>query len=143
MAEYDAVIVGAGILGLSTAYHIKKEYPKAEILLIDSLGAAGQANTAKSAGAFRCFFYSRTNFTLADSSAEFYRHLQDDLGVNLKLRWAGYLWFFDEEGYRQMQPVLKGLALKGLEYREYDGHELAEKLGVQINLEDDEELARF
>ena len=139
MAEYDAVIVGAGILGLSTAYHIKKEYPKAEILLIDSLGAAGQANTAKSAGAFRCFFYSRTNFTLADSSAEFYRHLQDDLGVNLKLRWAGYLWFFDEEGYRQMQPVLKGLALKGLEYKEYDGHELAEKLGVQINLEDDEE----
>ncbi len=29
MVEYDAVIVGAGILGLSTAYHIKKEYPKA------------------------------------------------------------------------------------------------------------------
>ncbi|MDH5754009.1 MAG: FAD-dependent oxidoreductase, partial [Candidatus Bathyarchaeota archaeon] len=69
MVEYDAVIVGAGILGLSTAYHIKKEHPNAEILLIDKLSAAGQANTAKSAGAFRCLFYSRTNFTLADSSA--------------------------------------------------------------------------
>jgi FAD-dependent oxidoreductase domain-containing protein 1 len=139
MVEYDAVIVGAGILGLSTAYHIKKEYPQAEILLIDRQGAAGQANTAKSAGAFRCLFYSPTNFTLADSSAEFYRHLQDDLGVNLKLRWAGYLWFFDEEGYRQTHPVLKNLARKGLEYKEYDGHELAEKLDVQINLDNDEE----
>ena len=139
MVEYDAVIVGAGILGLSTAYHIKKKYPNAEILLIDKLGVAGQANTAKSAGAFRCLFYSRTNFTLADSSAEFYRHLQDDLGVNLKLRLAGYLWFFDEEGYRRMQPVLKDLAGKGFEYKEYDGKELAEKLGVQIDLTDDEE----
>lgn len=139
MVEYDAVIVGAGILGLSTAYHTKKKNPNAEILLIDKLNAAGQANTAKSAGAFRCLFYSRTNFTLADSSAEFYRHLQDDLGVNLKLRWAGYLWLFDEEGYRQMQPVLKDLAGKGFEYKEYDENELAEKLGIQTNLNDDEE----
>jgi FAD-dependent oxidoreductase domain-containing protein 1 len=139
MTEYDAVVVGAGILGLSTAYHVKKEHPNAEILLIDKLSAAGQANTAKSAGAFRCLFYSRTNFTLADSSAEFCRHLQDDLGVNLKLRWAGYLWFFDEEGYRQMQPVLKDLAGKGFECRGYDENELAEKLGVQTNLNDDEE----
>jgi glycine/D-amino acid oxidase-like deaminating enzyme len=139
MVEYDAVIVGAGILGLSTAYHIKKEHPNAEILLIDKLNAAGQGNTAKSASAFRCLFYSRTNFTLADSSVEFYRHLQDDLGVNLKLRWAGYLWFLDEKGYGQMQPVLKDLAGKGFEYKEYDGNELAEKLGIQTNLTDDEE----
>jgi len=76
---------------------------------------------------------------LADSSVEFYRHLQDDLGVNLKLRWAGYLWLFDEEGYRQVQPVLKDLAGKGFEYKEYDGTELGEKLGIQTSLTDDEE----
>lgn len=139
MVEYDAVIVGAGILGLSAAYHIKKENPNAEIILIEKLSAAGQANTAKSAGAFRCLFHSRTNFTLADSSAEFYKHLHDDLGVNLKLRWAGYLWLFDEEGYRQMQPILKDLAEKGFECKEYDENELAKKLGIQTNLNNDEE----
>ncbi len=139
MVEYDVVIVGAGILGLSTAYHIKSRHPNAQVLVVDKLNAAGQANTAKSSGAFRCFFYSRTNFTLADSTAEFCRHLQDDLGVNLKLRWAGYLWLFDEEGYRHMQPVLKDLAGKGFEYKEYDGNELAEKLGIQTNLTDDKE----
>lgn len=139
MVEYDVVIVGAGILGLSTAYHIKSRHPNAQVLVVDKLNAAGQANTAKSSGAFRCLFYSRTNFILADSSVEFYRHLQDDLGVNLKLRWAGYLWLFDEEGYKQMQPVLKDLARKGFEYKEYDGNELAEKLGIQTNLTDDKE----
>lgn len=139
MVEYDAVIVGAGILGLSTAYHIKNRQPNTQVLVVDKLNAAGQANTAKSSGAFRCFFYSRTNFTLADSTAEFCRHLQDDLGVNLKLRWAGYLWLFDEEGYRHMQSVLKDLARKGFEYKEYDGNELGEKLGIQTNLTDDKE----
>lgn len=138
MVEYDVVIVGAGILGLSTAYHIKSKHPNTQVLVVDKLNAAGQANTAKSSGAFRCLFYSRTNFTLADSSVEFYKYLHD-LGVNLKLRWAGYLWLFDEQGYRQMQPVLKDLARKGFEYKEYDGNELGKELNIQTNLADDEE----
>lgn len=139
MVEYDVVIVGAGILGLSTAYHIKSGHPNTQVLVVDKLNAAGQANTAKSSGAFRCLFYSRTNFTLADSSVEFCRHLQDDLGVNLKLRWAGYLWLFDEQGYRQMQPVLNDLARRGFEYKEYDGNELGKELDIQTNLTDDKE----
>jgi len=53
MVEYDAVIVGAGILGLSTAYHIKNRHPNTQVLVVDKLNAAGQANTAKSSGAFR------------------------------------------------------------------------------------------
>lgn len=54
MVEYDAVIVGAGILGLSTTYHIKNKNPNAQILVVDKLNAAGQASTAKSVSAFRC-----------------------------------------------------------------------------------------
>lgn len=61
MAEYDAVVVGAGLLGLSTAYYIKKMNPTNRILVVDKMGAAGQGNTAKSAAMFRSFFYSRTN----------------------------------------------------------------------------------
>ena len=115
MVEYDALIVGAGILGLSTAYHLKIRHPELNVLVVDKRGAAGQGSTAKSAAAFRCLFASRTNFALADSSAEFYRHVQDDLHRDLKLRWAGYLWFFDEDGYRHMLPVLKDLAAKGFQ----------------------------
>lgn len=139
MAQYDALIVGAGILGLSTAYHIKSRNPQANILVIDKLGAAGQGSTAKSAAAFRCLFYSRTNFVLADSSVAFYKHVQDDLGFDLKLRWTGYLWLFDEDDYDKMLPILRDLASKGFKYVEYDANELVQKLGMRTNFSGDEE----
>jgi glycine/D-amino acid oxidase-like deaminating enzyme len=121
MAECDVLIIGAGIIGLSTAYHIKSLNPKLNVLVVDKLGAAGQGSTAKSAAAFRCFFTSHTNFALADSSAEFYKHVQDGMKIDLKLRWAGYLWLFDEGEYRKMLPVLKELAGKGFEIQNTTG----------------------
>lgn len=139
MAEHDVLIVGAGILGMSTAYHIKFRDPKLDVMVVDRLGAAGQGSTAKSAAAFRCLFHSRTNFALADSSAEFYKHLQEDSHVDLKLRWSGYLWFFDENGYRNMRPVLEDLAARGFQYKEYEGSELAKKLDMRISFGGDEE----
>ena len=139
MAEYDALITGAGILGLSTAYHIKRENPNDEILVIDKLNAAGQGNTAKSACAFRCLFSSHTNFLLSDSSVEFYRHVQNDLKVDLKLKFIGYLWLLCEEEYRELYPVLKSLAGEGFSYREYESEELAEKLKMRTSFSDDEE----
>jgi glycine/D-amino acid oxidase-like deaminating enzyme len=139
MVEYDVVVVGTGILGLSTAYHLKNKDSRLNILMVDKMGAAGQGSTAKSAAAFRCLFASRTNFVLADSSVEFYKHVQDGLGLDLKLRWAGYLWLFDEDGYRRMLPVLKDLAGKGFRYKEYEEDELAKKLDMRTSFADDEE----
>ncbi len=139
MAECDALIVGAGIVGLSTAYHLKSKNPQLDVLVVDKLGAAGQGSTAKSAAAFRCLFASRTNFALADSSVEFYRHVQDELKFDLKLRWAGYLWFFDQEGYGKMFPVLRDLSSRGFKYVEYDEGELATRLDMKTNLSNDEE----
>jgi len=139
MAEYDVVIVGAGILGLSTACHIKKRNPNAQILVVDKLSAAGQASTAKSASAFRCLFSSYTNYILADSSVEFYRHLQEDLSIDLKLEWVGYLWLLDEKNFDEVLPILKDLSEKKFAYEEYESEELAEKLCMQTDLTTDEE----
>ncbi len=139
MSEYDAIVVGAGIIGLSTAYHIKARNPRLNVLVIDRLGAAGQGSTAKSAAAFRCLFYSHTNYELADSSAEFYKHVQTDLRFDLKLRWCGYLWLFDEEGYRRMSPVLKEIGSKGFAYKEYDDQDLTKKIGIHTSFTNDDE----
>jgi len=139
MSTYDAVIVGAGIFGLSTAYHIKKLRPQDNVLVVDRLSAAGQGNTAKSAAMFRCFFYSRTNLTLVDTSVEFYRYVYEKLKVDLKLKWIGYLWLFSERDYEGISPVLQSLAKRGLEYRSYDEKELAEKLKMNTRVTSDEE----
>lgn len=139
MPEYDAVIVGAGIVGLSTAYHLKSRNPNLNVIVVDRLGAAGQGSTAKSAAAFRCLFYSHTNYALADSSAEFYRYVQNELNFDLKLRWTGYLWMFDEGGYRRMLPVLKDLLGRGFKYSEYDADDLGRKLNMQTSFAKDDE----
>ncbi|MFQ6068333.1 MAG: NAD(P)/FAD-dependent oxidoreductase [Candidatus Bathyarchaeia archaeon] len=139
MAEYDAVVVGAGIIGLATAYHMKKRRPEDLILVIDKMSAAGQGNTAKSAAMFRCFFYSNTNLTLVDTTVEFFKHVQNQLGVNLKLKWAGYLWLFSKEDYRIMESVLKSMVENGLEYEVYEEEELRDRLNLRTKVTTDEE----
>ena len=142
MAEYDVVVVGAGLLVLSTAYHIKKRDSNKRVLVVDRMGAAGQGNTAKSAAMFRSFFYSRTNLALVDTTIEFFKHIQRDLKVDLKLKWVGYLWLFSSEDYRWAEPVLRVMAERGLKHKVFDAPELSEKLKLRIKVTEDED-SRF
>ncbi|MEM1553178.1 MAG: FAD-binding oxidoreductase [Candidatus Bathyarchaeia archaeon] len=139
MIEYDAVIVGAGVIGLSTAYNIKRQNPDLRILVVDKFSAAGQGSTAKSMSAFRCLFSSPINYVLSDSSVDFYHYVQTELGVDLKLFFVGYLWLLGEDDFAEMAPILKELAAKGLKYREYEAEELVKPLGLNICLCGDEE----
>lgn len=139
MAEYDAVVVGAGIIGLATAYHMKKKRPDDRILVIDRMSTAGQGNTAKSAAMFRSFFYSHTNLTLVDTTVEFFKHVQNELESDLKLKWAGYLWLFSKEQYRTIEPVLKSMAEKGLAHEVYEAEDLANRLNLRVEVTTDEE----
>ncbi|SMG07154.1 Glycine/D-amino acid oxidase [Marivirga sericea] len=53
LSKYDYVIVGGGIVGCSTAYHLKKKNPKAEIAIIER-GLFPSGASSKNAG-FACF----------------------------------------------------------------------------------------
>ncbi len=139
MAEYEVLVIGAGILGLSTAYHIKLANPALKVLVIDKNVASGLGSTVNSAAAFRCFFSSTSNFALADSSVEFYKHLQADLGMDLKMRWCGYLWMFTQDAYQQALPALEKLSGKSFEYKEYSPEELTHILGMHGNIAGDAE----
>ena len=139
MAEYDAVIVGAGVLGLATAYHVKRQNPGHRVLVIERLSGPGQGSTAKSAGMFRVFFYSKTNLALAHTSVEFYKHLQEERGIELNIRWVGYLWLFDAKGYGKIKPVLDAISARGLEYRVLEAPELEKTMGLRTDLSGDDE----
>jgi len=47
VTEYDAVIVGAGVIGLSTAYHIKRLNPRSKVWLLTSLMRLGRGALLK------------------------------------------------------------------------------------------------
>ena len=139
MSEYDAIVVGAGVIGIATAYHMKKIRPNDRILVVDKMSGAGQGNTAKSAAMFRSFFHSQTNLTLVDTTVEFFKHLHNQLGYDLKLKWTGYLWLFSEAQYHAIEPVLKSMSEKGLSHHIYEEEELANHLSMRTKVSDDEE----
>lgn len=95
--NYDVAIVGAGIIGLASAYHLKKDNPDLKIVVIDRAGTFAQGNTAKSAAGFRDLFSSDVNFKLSSSSIDFYKHIQKEEDYNIGMRFSGYLFLLSEE----------------------------------------------
>ena len=136
--EFDYVIVGAGIVGLATAYHLSRMSPDSRILVVDKASGPGAGDTSKSAAAFRVFFTSRTNMALAATSVAFYGDVQES-GFDLGLRWVGYLFVADKHRMEQMKPALREADRRGLEYQLVDPGTLEERLGIRVEVEGSEE----
>jgi len=123
--QWDVLVIGAGIIGLSTAYHIKQDNPDLSVLVIDRSNAAAQADTAKSMAAIRDTFTSETNRLLAKSSIEFYQHVQSELHVNLNLELIGYLWLLTEREFKTFESIEAGMRKQGIRLRTVERKDLA------------------
>ncbi|MFX0097713.1 MAG: NAD(P)/FAD-dependent oxidoreductase [Candidatus Hodarchaeota archaeon] len=144
MKDIDILIVGAGILGLASAYHLKQKHPEKSILLIDRNSAAGQGNTAKSAALFRNVFSSPTNFMLADSSVEFYLHTQNELGYDLGLRKLGYMWLLSSKQHQKYVSVFKEMMEKDVELETFEKEDLNRMIpGINLEFDPDDEEAKI
>jgi len=142
--KFDIVVVGAGVLGLASAYYLQKNNPRKSILLIDSLPEAGQANSAMSAAAVRNMFSSTTNQLLTDTSIAFYRHVQHDLRFSLELALCGYLWLLSKAQFNEasVQMWMRRMQESKIAYRTIERDELHKLLpGLVTEFPNDEEAA--
>jgi glycine/D-amino acid oxidase-like deaminating enzyme len=105
MNEHDVIIVGAGILGLTTAFHMLRDDQDLDLLMIERLGGPGRGNTAKSAAAYRDMFTSPVNRQLVTGSISFYEDVQERKG-QIGLRQVGYLWLMTSDQLTRNQAVL-------------------------------------
>jgi len=122
--EYDVVVVGAGIIGMASAYHILQNSPRKSVLVIDRYGAAGQGNTGRSNAMFRNTFSSVDNQTLANSSIDFYHRVQEEMQVDIGLQQIGYLWLMSDRQMSASEPFLKAMEGNGIETRRFDMSDL-------------------
>lgn len=136
---YDAIIIGAGIIGLSTAYHIKRIQPKKKILVIERERGPGFGATGRSAGCFQGFFKSETSRKLAVSSIEFYRDREEKTEYNFKIRWTGFLWLLNERQYYNIKGILGKMKAYGTEHEIIDDNTLMKNLKVKINIREDQD----
>ena len=129
-------------MGLASAYHLKLNNPSKSVLVIDRFGAPGQGNTGRSNAMFRNTFTSTDNQILANTSIDFYLHLQNELKVDIGLQLIGYLWLLSENQIARTDGYVQGMKRNGIEVEEYSVEELRRLVGgVVTNIGGDDEEA--
>ncbi len=91
MAETaDIVIIGAGIVGCSIAYHLAGLGAPKVVVVEKNLICSGA--TGKSAGGIRQQFATEVNVQLSLESVQMFHRMKDELGIDPEFRQVGYLF---------------------------------------------------
>jgi sarcosine oxidase subunit beta len=85
----DVVIVGAGIMGVSTAYHLARRRAGRVVVLERDDVCSG--STALASGGIRHQYANRIGIELTRHSIETYERFADEFGVDPRFRQHGYL----------------------------------------------------
>ena len=108
-ADWDIIVIGSGIMGLSSAYHIKKNDPKKSVLVLEKERSYAQGNSGRSVAGFRDFFSTDINFKLARSSIKFYSQIQHRIGYDIGMKYVGYLFLMNSRKFRSMKSIIRKL----------------------------------
>jgi sarcosine oxidase, subunit beta len=91
------VVVGGGVMGLSTAYHLARAgVPDIVVLERDS---PGSGSTCKAAGGVRAMFSDPVNIELGLRSLRAFERFADEPGQDIDLVRSGYLFLLDDPGH--------------------------------------------
>ena len=92
-AKASVVILGGGVMGVSTAYHLAAAGVN-DVVLVDR-DAFGSGSTSKAAGGVRAQFSDRINIELGLRSLHAFEHFRDQLDQEIDLHQVGYLFLLD------------------------------------------------
>jgi sarcosine oxidase subunit beta len=87
----DVVVIGGGVMGASTAYHLALCGQK-NIVLIEKDEFFGQEATGKCAGGVRFQFSTEVNVRLSLQSLPMLDRFKDEMGQDINFRKCGYLF---------------------------------------------------
>jgi sarcosine oxidase subunit beta len=121
----EVVIIGGGIIGVSTAYYLAKKGVR-EVVLLER-GIMGEGATGKCAGGIRTQFSTEINIQFSVLSLKVFEGFQAEFGVDPEFHRVGYLFLAAHE--RQWR-VLKANA------------QLMQTMGLDVELLDPDEIRR-
>ncbi|MEM1946090.1 MAG: FAD-binding oxidoreductase [Candidatus Caldarchaeum sp.] len=139
MVGYDVLVVGGGIIGLTAAYYVKLAHKNLSVALLERERDVGQGNTAKSVGGYRHgIFTSYVNQTLAETTVEHFRLVEESGEAKLNMRDVGYLILMDKHRLEKVAHVLERFTKAG-KAALLDQQQLVESFGLKTSFSDDEE----
>jgi len=108
------VIIGAGMVGASIAFHLTRLGEKDVFILEKSYVSSG--STGRCAGGIRQQWSTRNNVRLAMRSVEWFKRVREDTGMDVEYKQGGYLILsFDEEEAEEFAENVKMQKEEGLE----------------------------
>ncbi|HZG91963.1 MAG TPA: FAD-dependent oxidoreductase [Pseudonocardia sp.] len=104
----DVVIIGAGIMGASTAYHLARA-GVTDVVVLEAGRIAG-GSSGKPLGGVRVQFSDPANIELGLRSLHAYGRFDEELGVDIGLRRVGYLFALRDPA--DVAPFEAGITLQ-------------------------------
>jgi sarcosine oxidase subunit beta len=127
--QYDAIIIGAGIIGANLGFEMSKAGFKT--LNIDKLPAAGYGSTANSCAIVRCHYSTWPGVAMAYEGFHFWRDWADYLETEDERGVAGFVqcgavYVGDSERYeKKVLPLFEEI---GIDFEVWDAQETKDKV---------------
>lgn len=121
MQSSTALIIGGGVIGLSTAYHLAK-MKFGKITLLDK-GPVGDGSSSRAAGIITGLLWSETGVLARKRSLELYRELSDDL-PGYRFQDVGCLNLFDPASWGEREKLFPLYDRLGAPYEILDATEI-------------------
>jgi sarcosine oxidase subunit beta len=130
----DVVIIGGGVMGTSTAYHLARRGVK-NVVLVEKESFFGVMSTGQCAGGIRHQFSSEINIRLSLESIRMLERFPEEMGQDIDLRFIGYFFLLTHE--EDVAAFRKNVALQhslGVMTEWLEPHDIARRLPL-MNLE--------
>ncbi len=125
--SYRTVVVGGGIVGLFTAYHLARAGPGP--ILVAERGFLSSGASGRNGGGVRQQWETGATVQLARESVEAYRRFATEFGYNIWFRQGGYLFLADTPGeLERLRQVQRTVAAAGLPARVLDPTGIARRV---------------
>jgi sarcosine oxidase, subunit beta len=95
-ARASVVVIGGGVIGLSTAYHLASA-GVSDVVLVEQADF-GSGSTCKAAGGVRAQFSDAVNIELGMRSLGTFERFREELDQEIDLHQVGYLFLLDQSG---------------------------------------------
>ena len=126
----EIVIIGGGVMGASTAYHLAARGQK-NILLLEKEQFFGQGATGRCAGGVRYQFGTEVNVRLSIASLPMLERFEEEIGQQIDFRKCGYLFLLTrEEDLRVFRNNLKMQQRLGVQTEWLSGDEIRRWLPI-------------